>query len=111
MNTQVLTTDSAALDILRRRGMVAAVAGLVVGGIGAVLQPSQIMGAWLIGFYFCLSLSLGSLALLMTQHMSGGAWGLVARRIFEAGASLLPFCLLLFVPVAIFAPKLYIWLH
>jgi hypothetical protein len=111
MNIQVLTTDSAGLDILRRRAMMIVVAGLVVGGIGAVLQPSQIMPSWLIGFYFCLSLSLGSLALLMTQHLSGGAWGLVARRIFEAGAGLLPFCLLLFVPVAVFAPKLYIWLH
>jgi hypothetical protein len=112
MQTQVLTTiDVAALDTLRRRGIMAAVAGLVVGGIGAILQPSQILPSWLIGFYFCLGLSLGSLALLMTQHLSGGNWGLVTRRIFEAAAALLPFCLLLFVPVAVFAPKLYVWLH
>ena len=45
----------------------------------------------------------------MLQHMSGGQWGLVTRRIFEAGTRLLPFCMLLFIPVAIFAPKLYLW--
>ena len=41
--------------------------------------------------------------------MSGGQWGLVTRRIFEAGTRLLPYCILLFIPVAAFAPKLYLW--
>jgi hypothetical protein len=41
--------------------------------------------------------------------MSGGQWGLVARRIFEAGTRLLPYCVVLFLPIAIFAPKLYLW--
>src|SRR5438105_3226803 len=108
----VLTAiDATGIERLRQRGMMAAGAGLVVGGIGAILQPAQILPSWLIGFYFCLGLSLGSLTLLMTQHLSGGKWGLVTRRIFEAAASLLPFCLLLFVPIAVFAPKLYVWLR
>jgi hypothetical protein len=110
MNTHVLTTvDLAGIGRLRQRGLMAAVAGLVVGGIGAVLQPGQLMPSWLIGFLFCTGLSCGCLALLMLQHMTGGQWGLVTRRIFEAGARLLPYCLLLFIPVAAFAPKLYLW--
>src|SRR5438270_897655 len=83
----VLTAiDATGIERLRQRGMMAAGAGLVVGGIGAILQPAQILPSWLIGFYFCLGLSLGSLTLLMTQHLSGGKWGLVTRRIFEAPA-------------------------
>jgi hypothetical protein len=110
MSTSVLTTtDSAGITRLQQRGLVLGVSGLVAGGLGVVLQPDQFMSSWLIGFLFCLGLSLGCLALLMLQHMTGGQWGLVARRIFEAGSRLLPFCLLLFLPVAIFAPKLYLW--
>ena len=84
-------------------------AGIVVGGIGVVLQPDQFMPSWLIGFLFCTGLSLGCLALLMLQHMTGGQWGLVTRRIFEAGSRILPVRARAVRPVAVFAPKLYIW--
>jgi hypothetical protein len=110
MNTQALTTiDSTGISRLQQRGLMVAVAGLVAGGIGVAVQPDQFMPSWLIGFLFCTGLSLGCLALLMLQHMSGGQWGLVTRRIYEAGTRLLPYCFLLFIPVAIFAPKLYLW--
>jgi hypothetical protein len=110
MDNNVLTTiDTVTVARLRTLGIYAAVAGLVAGGLGAVLQPAQLPPSLLIGFYFCLSLSLGSLCLLMLQHMTGGQWGLVSRRIYEAGARLLPFCALLFIPVVVLAPKLYLW--
>ncbi|HVD93600.1 MAG TPA: hypothetical protein VNC21_14995 [Vicinamibacterales bacterium] len=110
MNTHALTTvDSTGIERLQQRALMVAVAGLVAGGIGVAVQPDQFMPSWLIGFLFCTGLSLGCLALLMLQHMSGGQWGLVTRRIYEAGTRLLPYCALLFIPVAIFAPKLYLW--
>jgi hypothetical protein len=110
MTTHALTTiDTDRIGLLRQRGIVVAGAGLVLGVIGIVLRPSDFMPSWLIGFLFCTGMSLGSLSLLMTQHMSGGHWGLVSRRIFEAGTRLLPYCVLLFLPIAIFAPKLFLW--
>jgi hypothetical protein len=110
MDIHALTTvDSAGIGRLRQRGLMAAVAGLVLGGIGVALRPDQFLPSWLIGFLFCTGLSLGCLALLMLQHMTGGKWGLVSRRIFEAGSRILWFGALLFVPVAVFAPKLYLW--
>src|SRR6185436_13055725 len=112
MDTNVLTTiDTAGIERLQRRGLIAAGAGLVVGAIGAFLQPNQLAPALLVGFWFCIGLSLGCLALLMLQHMTGGQWGLVSRRINEAGARLLPFCLLLFIPVVVMIPQLYEWSH
>ena len=45
-----------------------------------------------------LGIALGSLALMMIQHLSGGAWG-VFRRIFEASSRTLPLLAVLFVPV------------
>jgi hypothetical protein len=101
--------DSAGIGRLRQRGFVVATAGVVAGGIGVALQPDQFLPSWLIGFLFCTGLSLGCLALLMLQHMTGGQWGLVTRRIYEAGSRILWFGAVLFVPVAAFAPKLFLW--
>src|SRR6516164_6742647 len=110
MDTHSLTTiDSTDIDRLQQRGLYAAIAGLVVGGAGAFLQPAQFMPSWLIGFTFCTGLSLGCLAMLMTQHLTSGSWGLVTRRIFEAGTRLLPYCALLFIPIALSLPSLYSW--
>jgi hypothetical protein len=110
MDTQVLTTiDTAGIGRLRQRGLMVAAAGIVVGGIGVALQPDQLMPSWLIGFLFCAGLSLGCLALLMLQHMTGGQWGLVTRRIYEAGSRNLWFVAVLFVPIVAFAPKLFVW--
>jgi hypothetical protein len=109
MKTDLATIDTAAISQLQSRGMMIGIAGAVIGGLGVVLQPDQFMPSWLIGFLFCFGLSMGCLALLMLQHMTGGQWGLVTRRIFEAGSRLIPLCVLLFIPVAVFAPKLYLW--
>jgi len=110
MDTKVLTTiDSTDIDRLKQRGLYAAIGGLVVGGVGALLQPGQVLPSWLIGFTFCTGLSLGCLSMLMTQHLTSGSCGLVTRRIFEAGSRLLPYCALLFIPIAIFLPSLYSW--
>jgi hypothetical protein len=110
MQTNELTTiDTAGIGRLQQRGLVAAVIGVVAGGIGLVLNPGQLAPSLLIGFWFCTGLSLGSLALLMLQHMSGGKWGLVSRRIYEAGARQLWLSIVLFIPIVVLAPKLYLW--
>jgi hypothetical protein len=106
METPVLASDVAEIDRLQQRGLIVGIAGLIVGVIGSLLQPAQFLQSWLIGFMFCLGLSLGCLSMLMTHHMSGGQWGLVTRRIFEAGSRLIPYCLLLFIPIAVMLPKL-----
>lgn len=101
--------DTPGIASLQRNGLIVGVAGAVIGGLGVVLQPDQFMPSWLIGFLFTFGLSMGCFALLMLQHMTGGQWGLVSRRIFEAGSRLLPLAVLLFIPIAVFAPTLYLW--
>ena len=73
------------------------------------MNIDQFFRSWLVGFLFCLSLSLGSLALLMLQHLSGGQWGLVSRRIFEASTRTLPFMALMFIPVLFGMQQLFLW--
>jgi hypothetical protein len=109
MATHALDTDVPALARLQQRALIVGVLGLAAGAIGAVQNPDQFFRSWLIGFMFCLGLSLGSLALLMLQHMSGGQWGLVGRRVFEAASRNLPFVALMFIPILLGLPRLYEW--
>jgi len=109
METHAVTTDVPALARLQRWGLVVGFWGIVAGAIGGFFNPDQFFRSWLIGFLFCLGLSLGSLALLMLQHMSGGQWGLVGRRIWEAACRNLPFVVLAFVPLLFGLPHLFKW--
>jgi hypothetical protein len=60
---------------------------------------------------FIVGLSMGCLAWLMLQYLTGGAWGMVIRRPAEAATRVIPFVALLFIPIAIGIPYLYAWSH
>ena len=110
MDTQPLTVmEPATIARLNRLGLGALIIGAILSVAGIIWHPEQFASSWLIGYMFCLGLTLGCLSMLMTQHMSGGAWGLVTRRIFEAGSRLLPYCVLLFIPIIFMLPHLYVW--
>jgi hypothetical protein len=109
MNTHAVNTEVPALARLQQRALIVGVLGLAAGALGALQNPDQFLRSWLIGFLFCLGLSLGSLALLMLQHMSGGQWGLVGRRVFEAASRNLPLVALMFIPILLGLPRLYDW--
>ena len=98
------------LDALRNRALRIGIAGLVVCGIGFVVAREHFFRAWLIGFLLWLGISLGSMALMMIQHLSGGQWG-VFRRVFEASSRTLPLMAVLFLPVLAGMTYLYPWTH
>jgi hypothetical protein len=102
-------TDVPALERLQQRAMIFGFVGLLSGAIGALGNPDQFFRSWLIGFLFCLGVVLGSLGLLMTQHLSGGKWGLVSRRVFEAATRTLPVVALLFIPMLFALPRVFLW--
>jgi len=101
-------------DIRQRRSRAAMIgaAGLLLTILGAFIGPSgQFFRSYLWSYVFCVGLSLGSLAWLMLQYLTGGAWGVVIRRPAEAAARTLPLLLVLFIPIAIGIPSLYRWSH
>jgi hypothetical protein len=69
----------------------------------------HILRAYLLGYMMTFTFAGGGLCLLMLQYVSGGKWGLLLRRPLEAMARTLPLVALLFVPIAIFQKKLYLW--
>ncbi len=78
---------------------------------GFVMQPEQVMRGYLIGYMLWIGLSLGCMALLMVQHLSGGLWGLSIRRILEAASKGLPLMLVLFIPLVLGRHHLYEWMN
>ena len=83
-------TPPASLDALRQRSLTVGVIGLVAAAAGAFISPGQFFHAYLLAYLFWLAAALGGLALTMLQHLSGGGWGVVLRRTFEAAARTLP---------------------
>jgi hypothetical protein len=102
-------TDVPALARLQQRALILGAIGLLAGAVGGVMNPDQFFRSWLIGFLFCLGLTMGSLALLMLQHLSGGQWGLMGRRVFEAASRNLPLVVLFFIPLLFRLPGVYHW--
>lgn len=83
--------------------------GLTGCVLGWVFAPRDFFVAYLFGHLFFLGLSLGSLAVLMIHHLTGGYWGYSVRRFLEAAAGNLPLLALFFVPVFFGLPELYPW--
>src|SRR5258708_29796590 len=89
-------------------------AGLLVWAIGgAYFNPEQALRSWLLGFIFWGGIGIGSLGFLMLQYLTGGAWGVVIRRIVEAGSRTMPLLVLMFIPLAIgvYTRNFYEWTH
>lgn len=79
------------------------VVGLFTSGAAAFFQ------AYLLGFVFWLSLSLGLLALLLTHFLMRTHWGLTIRRVAEAGAGSLWVMAILFIPIVLGMTYLFPW--
>ncbi len=106
------TTYAPPADLDRRRAIAlkAGAVGLVACAFGYGFDPAHFFRSWLIAYLLFLGIALGSMGLLMIQHLSGGAWG-VFRRVFEASSRTLPLMALLFLPIAFGLTSLYPWSH
>jgi hypothetical protein len=108
VNKSDLMAPPVAQTIQERSLIIGAVFTLIVV-VGMIKWPGAVYPAYLIAFMAWLGLTLGSLALIMLQHMTGGAWGLVGRRVWEAATRTLPLMFVAFLPVAFGIPHLYNW--
>ncbi|HKS27548.1 MAG TPA: hypothetical protein VJS44_06995 [Pyrinomonadaceae bacterium] len=99
---------------LQRLALIAGIVALAVCAIGALLSPggkTQFFHAYLMAYVFWTGVSIGSLAIMMLHHLSGGGWGLVIRRIMEAATRVIPLMFILFLPLILGIGTLYEWAH
>lgn len=100
------------IDRIRQRALVVGLIGVVACVIGMVKAPDRFFPSYLLYFMFVLGLSLGSLGLLMLQHLTGGDWGIIIRRPLESATRVLTVVAVLFVPIFFGMKYLYAaWLY
>src|ERR1051326_3592233 len=89
---------------------------LMVGGgllalIGLIANREEFAYSWLWAFMFYLSIGLGALFLVLVHHLFDAGWSVPIRRFCEHISTLLSWpMLLLFIPIAIYAKKIYPWM-
>ncbi|MBZ5641325.1 MAG: hypothetical protein LAO19_01070 [Acidobacteriia bacterium] len=90
-----------------------------LAGAGAVLlavcaaagfaDRADFFRSYLVAYLFWIGITLGCLAVLMVQHLTGGQWALVIRRILEAGTRTLPLMAVAAIPLLLGMHSLYSW--
>src|SRR5438094_6399208 len=102
------------LDLSRWRilpNILIGLGGLLAIG-GAIANPQQFGYSWLFAYMFFLSFSLGALFLVLMHHLFDASWSVPIRRLVEHMACLAaPTMAVLFLPIAVLAPKVYEWMH
>ena len=99
------------VDRLQRNALVAAAIGIVGCAAFGLANPAQFFRSWLFAFLFWSNVAIGCLSITMIHHLSGGMWGLVIRRVLEAGTRTLKFLPLLFLPIVIGLHQIFAWSH
>jgi hypothetical protein len=100
---------------VRRVALLAAVGGaaafVVLGLLHWLMHHDeglkQICVSYLVGYNYWLGTALGGLVFLMLQYVTGGAWGLLLRRILEASAGMVFLLAVLFIPLILALPAVY----
>ena len=110
--SETYTASGTPLPGMKQFGMIAGVLGVVLAVAGFFMSGlDRFFQAYLVAYTFWMGVVLGSMALLMVQHLSGGVWGIVLRRPFEAAVRTLPLMALLFIPILFGMHSLYHWSH
>src|SRR6266702_4643789 len=114
MSAHVATAAPAPLDLSKWRNLPNWLMG--VGGLGVLLGAAvpalrqQFAFSWLLAFMLFLSLCLGGLFLVLMHPLFDAGWSVPIRRLCEHLACLLPVMGILFLPIAVLAPKMYPWM-
>ncbi len=99
------------LKLERLPAQLASIGGvlLAVCIAGGLADKGDFFRSYLVAFLIWIGITLGCLALLMVQHLTGGNWALVIRRILEAGSRTLPLMAVAALPLLAGMKTLYSW--
>src|SRR5580693_10147676 len=93
----------------QRISLLIGIAGALLVITGFLLDREQALRSYLFAYLYWIGMGLGSMGILLLHHTVGGKWGMVIRRMCEAGCRTLPFMAILMVPILLRLPALYVW--
>jgi len=97
----------ASVDRLQQGGLAVGGIALIMAIVGYVKSPADFYHSYIFSYMLILGLTVGSLGLLMLQHLTGGIWGMVIRRPLEAASRNIFLMLILFIPILMGMKYLY----
>jgi hypothetical protein len=95
----------------RRFGLAIGVFALAAYAAVWLLDPRQSVTPYLVAYVFWSDVALGSLGLLLIQHVMRSDWGRTARPLLEAGTASFPLLGVLFLPIVFGLRGTYEWAH
>ena len=93
----------------QRRSLQVGIGATLLAITGFILDREQFLRSYLFGYLYWLGMAVGCLGILLMHHTVGGKWGMMIRRMCEAGARTLPYMIILLIPVLLNLPTLYPW--
>jgi hypothetical protein len=107
----VIPADSitARIGKWQRNSLLVGAAGGLLAVVAFLIDRQQFLRSYLFAYLYWTGMALGCLAILLMHHVVGGKWGMLIRRLCEAGARTLPFMALLLIPILLGMTTLYVW--
>jgi len=105
----VASSDDSARNRLQRAALAVGVVCLAICALGAMVRPGPFLRSYLVAYSYWLGIALGSMAIVMVYHLTGGRWGLLIGRLSESASRTLPLLLVLFAPILLGMNWLYHW--
>jgi hypothetical protein len=96
---------------LPARAAAVAAVGLGLTALGLAFDPRRALQAYHVAFTFWVGIAVAALILLGTFHATRARWAVVVRRVLEVIPTTSVLFLVLFVPVALGARRLFPWLE
>jgi len=93
----------------QRNSFLLGLAGVLLAVVAFLFDRDQFLRSYLFAYLYWTGMALGCLAILLLHHVVGGKWGMLIRRLCEAGARTLPFMAVLLVPILFGMRTLYVW--
>jgi hypothetical protein len=96
---------------LQQRAFLVGGVALLLAIFGWLRYPDDFYRSYLMSYMLIFGFALGSLGLVMLQHLTSGLWGIMIRRPAESATRTLPLLLVLFIPILFGMKTLYFrWL-
>ena len=107
--TQFDLTAPPVVNKIAQRSLIVGIVFSIGAAALAFTCPDEFYRGYLLGFMCWLGVALGSMAIIMIRHLTGGGWGVIIRRILGAAMRTLPLLTILFIPLVIAAAQHRVW--
>jgi hypothetical protein len=95
------------LKSIRTRAIGIGAIGLLATIAGYFVDPGQFYRSYFWTFVLMVGVTAGCLGWLMIQYLTGGAWGVMIRRVVESAAKTAPMLIVLFIPCILAIPTIF----